>query len=324
MIIDVHAEIITKGYLNRLLKFHGVPRIEKKGSGYLIFYGNGLAYPFDERMYDLSFREKEMEKSGVDLQVLGLAMPGVDMFRKNVAVELAKESNNELSEITQKNPRFLALATVPMKYPDLAVKEVERSVNELGLRGLKIPSNVDGKPLDWEGFFPIYEAAEKLELPILIHPTTPLMSEVMREYGLTTVVGFLFDTTLAVLRLIFGGVLEKYKGLKLILPHAGSVIPYLISRIDHQYNINPDCKEKISKPPSEYFKRIYVDTAQSFYLPAFSCAYQLMTADKVVLGSDYPFVSLEKSVEFVKNLNISDGEKEKIMVENAKKLLKLG
>lgn len=324
MIIDIHAEIITKSYLDRLLKLRGVPRIEKKGSGYLVYYGNGLAYPFDEKMYDLSIREKEMEKNGIDLQVLGLAMPGVDMFRKNVAVELARESNDELSEITQKNPRFLAFATIPMKYPDLAVRELERSVNELGLRGVKIPSNVDGKPLDWKGFYPIYETAEKLELPILIHPTTPLMSEVMMEYGLTTVVGFLFDTTLAVLRLIFAGVLEKYKELKLILPHAGSIIPYLISRIDHQYNINPDCKEKISRPPSEYFKRIYVDTAQSFYLPAFSCTYQLMTADRIVLGSDYPFVSLEKSVGFVKNLNISDEEKRKILAENAKKLLKLG
>ncbi|MGQ9788769.1 MAG: amidohydrolase family protein [Candidatus Hadarchaeaceae archaeon] len=321
----MHAEIITKGYLNRLLKLRAVPRIEKKnGGGYLIFYRNGLAYPFDEKMYDLSIREKEMERNGIDIQVLGLAMPGVDMFQKNVAVGVAKESNEELSEITQQNPRFLAFATIPMKYPDLAVKEMERSVNELGLRGIKIPSNVDGKPLDWHGFYPIYEAAEKLELPLLIHPTTPLMSEVMMEYGLTTVVGFLFDTTLAVLRLIFGGVLEKYKGLKLILPHAGSIIPYLISRIDHQHNINPDCKEKISKPPSEYFKRIYVDTAQSFYLPAFSCTYQLMTADKIVFGSDYPFVSLEKSVEFIKNLSASDGEKEKILAENAKKLLKLG
>lgn len=324
MIIDIHAEILTKGYLNRLLKFRGVPRIERKGDGHVIFYGKGLTYPFDARMYDLSVREKEMEKSGVDLQVLGLAMPGVDMFRKDVAVEIAKESNNDLAEVTQRNPRFLAFSTIPMKYPDLAVKEMERSVNELGLRGIKIPSNVDGRSLDWKGFHPIYEAAEKLELPILIHPTTPLMSEVMMEYGLTTVVGFLFDTTLAVLRLIFSGVLEKYKGLKLILPHAGSIIPYLISRIDHQYNINPDCREKISRLPSEYFKRIYVDTAQSFYLPAFSCTYQLMTADKVVLGSDYPFVSLEKSVEFVKKLNISNEEKEKILSENAKKILKLG
>lgn len=323
MIIDIHAEIITHSYLSRLLKFHRVPKITKKGSGFSIFYGDGLAYPFDERMYDLSFREKEMEKSGVDLQVLGLAMPGVDMFRKDVAVEIARESNDELSEITRKNPRFLAFATVPMKYPYLAVKEMERAVNELGLRGIKIPSNVGGKPLDWKGFYPIYETAEKLDLPILIHPTTPVMSKVMMEYGLTTVVGFLFDTTLAVLRLIFSGVLERFKGLKLILPHAGSIVPYLISRIDHQYNINPDCRKKISRPPSEYFKKIYIDTAQSFYLPAFSCAYQLMTADRIVLGSDYPFVSLEKSVEFIKNLNIPKEEKEKIFAENAKRLLKL-
>ncbi|KUO39589.1 MAG: hypothetical protein APZ16_00470 [Candidatus Hadarchaeum yellowstonense] len=324
MIIDIHAEVITEGYLDRLLRFRGVPRIEKKDGGYLAFYGKGLAYPFDERMYDLSIREKEMDKSGVDLQVLGLAMPGVDMFRKNLAVEISRESNNELSEICQKNPRFLGFATVPMRYPDLAVKEMKRSAEELGLRGVKIPSNVAGKPLDWKGFYPIYEAAEKLELPLLIHPTTPLMTGVMMEYGLTTVVGFLFDTTLAALRLIFSGVLEKYNRLKLILPHAGSIIPYLISRIDHQYNINPDCRKKISRPPSEYFKRIYIDTAQSFYLPAFSCAYQLMGADRIVLGTDYPFVSLDKSVEFIKNLKVTDEEKSKILSENAKRLLKLG
>lgn len=324
MLIDVHTEVVTKSYLKRLLAMQGVPRMEKRAGNYALFYSEGQSYPVDKRMYDMPTRLEEMKKCGMDIQVLGLVMPGVDMFGRDLALEMAKEVNDEISEIIRENKSFLGLATIPMAHPDLAVEELERAIKTLGLSGIKITSNINGTPLDSAKFFPIYELAEKMNIPILIHPTRPLMVEAMKDYGLTTVVGFLYDTTLAMLRLIFGGVLEKYKNLKFILPHAGSTIPYLITRIDHQYKINPDCRKNITKMPSEYFKNnVYIDTAQSFYNPAIMCAYSLLGADKMVLGSDYPFVSLDQAVNSIKGLPISEEEKEKILFKNAKRLLKL-
>ncbi|MEM2878159.1 MAG: amidohydrolase family protein [Candidatus Hadarchaeales archaeon] len=323
MIVDFHAEIITKRYFKRMLRSRGVPRIETVKGGYRIFYGDNLAYHFDNRMLEMDIREREMEQSGVDIQVIGLAMPGVDMLKKREAIDASKESNDDLCEVVGKSSKFLGLATVPMKYPEIAVREIERCVDELGLSGLKIPSNVDGVPLDWEGFHQIYEAAEEMGVPVMIHPAKPVMADFTMEYGLTNVVGFLFDTTLAALRLVFGGVMEKFRKLKVILPHAGSTIPYIISRIDHQHGINVDCREHIRRPPSSYIKKIYIDTAQAFHAPAFMCARELMTSDRIIFGTDYPFASIEKSVEFIRSLDIPEDEKSKILYKNAEVILKV-
>jgi predicted TIM-barrel fold metal-dependent hydrolase len=133
----------------------------------------------------------------------------------------------------------------------------------------------------------------------------------------------MFDSTLAMLNMIFGGILERYRGLKILLPHAGSTIPYLMGRIDHQYRINPECREKISKPPSEYFRSVYIDTAQAFYGPALMCAYHLVGPDRTIFGSDYPFASLEQSLNCVRSMNISQEEKERILGRNAMKLLNI-
>ncbi len=323
MIIDIHSEIVTKRYLKRLLKLDGIPRAEENNGSYSIFYTEGQAYGFDKRMYDPATKLSEMEKNGVDLQVLGLSMPGVDMFKRDLALEMSREINEDIAEIVRSNKKFLGFATLPMTFPDLALEELERATGTLGLSGLKLGSNVNGRALDSEAFFPIYEFAEKRNIPIFIHPTKPVMVEAMKDYGITTAVGFLFDTTLAMLKLIFGGILEKYKNLKFILPHSGSTIPYLMNRIDLQYKINPDCRKNISKLPSEYFKGVYIDPAQTFNKYAFMCAYSLQGPDKVVFGSDYPFVTLEQATGFIKSLDIPEADKEKIFSKNAKMLLKI-
>jgi len=149
------------------------------------------------------------------------------------------------------------------------------------------------------------------------------MAEATASYGLTGVVGYVFDTTLAMLRIIFSGLLEKHPDLKLILPHLGGVIPYLIGRIDHQFSVNPECQGRISKPPSEYFKLVYMDTAQSLYPPALECAYKLMGSKKILFGTDYPFADLSKSIQSIRQLNIPEEEKKEIFEGNAVKIFKI-
>ena len=324
MIIDIHTHIIPKSYFKKLRELKNIPRIEQDKSGdYRLWYDSKMGYSFDQKMYSLDQKLEDMEKAGIDAQVLSLATPGVDLFEPDLALELARNVNNEIAEITEKHDRFIGFATVPLSAAERAPDELERAINSLGLKGVGISSNVRGKTLDCEDFWPFYEKAAKLNVPIMIHPTRPLMIDALKDFGLANVVGFLFDTTLAILRIIFGGILEKYKKLKFLLPHGGSTVPYLIGRIDHQYEINPECKEKISKLPSEYFKSVYIDTAQSFYEPAMMCAYALMGPEKIIFGSDYPFTSLERSINCVKNMNISPKEKEKILSKNAIKILNI-
>lgn len=325
MKIDIHSHIIPKGYLNELLKHKSIPRIEKTEDGqYALWYGKRLKYFFDERMYSSDWKLKIMGKSGIDMQVLSVAMPGLDLLEPKSGLRLARKVNDEMEQIVADYPnKFLGIATVPLQDVGEAVDELDRAINTLGFKGVEIFSNMAGTPIDDERFFPFYEKLAKLNVPMLIHPARPLMAEVTKDYGLTGVVGYLFDTTLATLRMVFSGILEKYPTLKIVLPHLGSTIPYLIGRIDNQFKMNAECRVKISKMPSEYLKLIYIDTAQSLYKPAIACAFAFLGSDKILFGSDYPFADLKYSAETVDAMDISNDDKSKIFYKNAMNLLNI-
>ncbi len=322
MIIDVHGHVSPQIYIKALTERKKIPRVESlNGNKLSIIYGQGYSYVIDERMYSLKKKLEEMKKAHVDIQILGNIMPGLDTLEQDIACDLAKRVNDEYADVQEKNKdAFYTVGSVPLQYSDFAIEELRRVKNNLGLVGVEIFSNVAGKPLDSPEFLPFFAEAERLQIPILIHPTLPMIAEATRPYGLTGAVGYLFDTTLAVLRIIFSGMLEKNPRLKIVLPHMGSTIPYLISRIDHQYRINPESQERISKLPSEYFKLIYVDTAQSLYRPAIECAYQLIGSKKILFGTDYPFADLSKSIQSIRDLDISDQEKTDIFENNAVKM----
>ena len=205
------------------------------------------------------------------------------------------------------------LDAVIKTYPRVGdrVKELQRCVNELDMAMVEIFSNVAGEPLDSERFLPFYKEIAHLNIPILVHPGRPVMMGHLREYGLAGAVGYLFDTTLAILRMVYSGLFDNLPDLKVIVPHTGSTIPYLVGRIDHQYQLLDANQRKLQHLPSEYLKKVYVDTAQSFYKPATECAFDFTSHDRILFGSDYPFVDLKQSVAIVKSLGLqrdSSGE----------------
>ena len=325
MIIDTHSHIITNSYLDELSDRSEVPRIEDKGDGvYTIHCSDYLSYDFDERMYDLDRKLKDMEKAGIDKQIISIAMPGVNNLEPKKAVNLAKSVNNEIEQVVSDKPEsFDGVATLPFIAVEEALNELDRVINDLNLKGISLSSNIGGRGLDDEDFWPIYQKVSDLGIPILIHPTVPIMGDKLTNYGLNTVVGFVFDSTVATLNMVFGGVFENFPDLKVVVPHAGGTIPYLIKRIDHQYDINPNCRQKISKKPSEYLKSIYVDTAQSTCDTSMSCVRSLIGAENIVFGSDYPFCSLVDSVNSVKEIGFSEEEKKNVFEETTKKIFNL-
>jgi predicted TIM-barrel fold metal-dependent hydrolase len=133
-------------------------------------------------------------------------------------------------------------------------------------------------------------------------------------------VGFIFDTTLAILRLVYSGVFERFPNLRIIIPHLGSTIPYLVGRIDHQYRLLSEGERTLPKPPSEYLKKMYIDTAQSLHKPALECAFDFTPADRILFGTDYPFFDLNSSIEIIKSLHLSREMENKIFSGNAKAL----
>ncbi len=274
---------------------------------------------------NLEDRLEAMDRYGIDLEVLTLSTPGVERETPDRGKKLARLSNDEFGKIADKNPdRFTALATLPLQDPEAAASELDRAVKDCGLRGAMIFSNVNEKPLDSKEFFPIFEKAAKLEVPLFIHPTSPINQNAMDEYRLVPILGFTVDTSLAILRLVFSGIFEKLPGLKIVASHTGGVIPQLRGRIEIGYNSYPECKTNISRPPSNYLKNLWLDTV--CYDPdVLMSAYAFSGADKIMLGTDFPhqISDLERSVERIKNLKISEEDKKKILGGNAEKLLKL-
>jgi aminocarboxymuconate-semialdehyde decarboxylase len=237
---------------------------------------------------------------------------------------LSKKVNDSFADI-QKNhaDAFQALATLPLNDPDACASELNRAITELKLKGVTLFSNVNGVALSDKRFWPMYEKADELEVVCFIHPTFPLGTEAMQDYMLMPLVGFLTDTTLAVASLIFSGVVERYPNIRWVLGHLGGAIPYLAERLDRGYEAFAQCRENITKPPSEYLKEnFYYDTV-NFDPGALQFAIDFAGSDRLLAGSDYPHQigSIEKMFSSIDQLKISAAEKTGILGENAARLL---
>ena len=325
MRIDFHNHFYPPEYQKKLEAWgrryefthdtNGLRIIKEKGTRFLGLTSQ-MEHP-EERIAD-------MDRIGIDLQVLTLSTPSVNFSTRKRNLSLAKLTNDFFAKLCQKYPkRFTAFASVPLGNPEDAITELHRAVKDLGMKGVVLGTNIDGKHLHVKEFWPFYEEVEKLDVPIFLHPMVPYPPEIYSDIPVA-VIGFLMDTTFTVTKMVYYGVFEKYPKLKMILPHSGGTIPFLWERIDDGYRVFPDFKQTIPKVPSEYMKNFYFDTL-TFHKPALRCLYQTVGADHMVLGSDYPHVigSMSQSVSIIEELDIPQEDKAKIFGGNGQKILKL-
>jgi aminocarboxymuconate-semialdehyde decarboxylase len=323
--IDIHNHFYPGAYIDELKRGEGYASVSKDEYGRLLIHYVGDYNIVVGPHVKLEDRLEAMDRHGVDMQVLTLTTPGVEREAPARGIKLARLTNDEFGEIVEKYPdRFTALATLPLQEPEESVVELERAVRECGLKGAMLLSNVDGEPLDSNRFIPIYEKAVELDVPLYIHPTSPINHIAMDDYRLVPILGFGVDTTIAVLRLIFSGVMKQLPRLKLVASHLGGVFPFLRGRIDIGFHAYPECKINISEPPSDYLKQIWMDSI-IYDNDVFMSAFAFSGPDKIMLGSDFPHQigDLEHAVNRIKNLDIDEDEKEKILGTNAEKLFKL-
>ena len=237
----------------------------------------------------------------------------------NLAVELAEFQNDQLGEMVKKYPdSFAAMATLPLQNPQAALKELDRAINKLGLRGIEVGSHVGKRELGDPIFWPIYEVLERTGLPMFIHPHHVAGMDRLQNFYLNNLIGNPLDTTIAATHLIFGGVFEKYPNLRVALAHGGGQFPFIFGRIEHGYEVRPEAKEKVHQPPRAFLKNFYFDTITHHpdalrYLIAFA------GSDHVLLGSDYPYdMGDQDPVRTVSQLSgIEEKDRRKIMRENA-------
>ena len=266
-----------------------------------------------------------LAEHGIGTQVLTFTTPGTHVESPATAVRLAPLVNDALAAVVQARPRsFAALAALPRHDPPASVTELRRAGGPLGLRGAMVFSNVNGVALSDRRFWPLYEAANELEAVLYIHPSHPVGVEAMMDFWLMPLVGFLFDTTLAAAKLVFSGVVERFPRITWVLAHLGGAIPYLAERLDRGYRAFRECREHLTRPPSEHLKQFYFDTV-NFDGKALELAISFAGADHILAGSDYPHQigSLPLMLDSIRKLNLSERDRAAILGNNAARLLKL-
>ncbi|MEX0974133.1 MAG: amidohydrolase family protein [Bacillota bacterium] len=323
MIIDVHNHFYPKAYLDAVKKGDCVAKAAKDASGNLLVVYEGDFNVVDRGHADAAFRVEEIKRHGIDLQVLTMTTPGVHVEEKSRGIEMARAVNEGFAEIVKSSGgHFQAMAALPLQSPKDAAAELVHSVKELGLCGGTVFTNVNGKTLDLPEFEPLLAAAVDLDVPLFIHPTTPTPSTSYLDYRLAATVGFTFDTTVCVSRLIFSGAMDRFPRLKLISSHLGGTLPYLSERLDRGYLAYPECK-KVQGLPSEYLKRVYYDCVL-FDPRTVAYAVDVFGASQFMVGSDYPHQigSLAKAVSVIEDLPFANEVKEQIFGGNARRLFK--
>ena len=268
-----------------------------------------------------------MDANGVDVQLLSLTAPGVQTFPAAEGTALARLANDRLAELIGKHPgRFAGLATVAPQDPRAAAAEIGRAVGELKLNGVMINSHTGSEYLDEEKYWPLLEAAEALSAPIYIHPRSPAapMAAAFKKYGLETGIwGFQAEAGLHGLRLICGGVFDRFPQLRIVLGHLGEGLPYWLYRLDYMHPVRSSyhARPALSLTPSEYIKRNFAITTSGMnWAPVLRFCIEAVGADNIMFAIDYPYQTTEGAVRFLDEAEISDEDRRKIYHRNAERI----
>ena len=293
MKIDIHTHIMPSTMPNWTRKFgYGeFIHLEHRNCQACMMKGDKLFRVVEENCFDDKARIKDMDQTQVSMQVLSTIPVLFNYWAKaSDGHETSRFFNDHIAETVSRQPsRFIGLGTVPMQDVDLAIKEMQRCVNELKLPGIELGSNINGKNLSEKEFFPFYEEAEKLGCAIFIHPWEMMGQQDMQRYWLPWLVGMPAETSRAICSLIFGGVFEKFPKLRVAFAHGGGSFPFTFGRIKHGFDVRPDLVAVDNAiDPTNYIGRFWVDSLVHDN-KALEFLIDLIGEDKICVGSDYPF-----------------------------------
>ncbi len=292
------------------------------GDDFVITYGDVQQFRLREEMYLPKRKLQDMDRTGIDMALISTNIPGPCMLAPDLSIKGAQAINDSIAEMMQQHPdRFAGLASLPWQDVETTIDEMDRAY-DLGFCGVMLYSHIGGRSVDDPAFDPIYKHAQTKELPIVLHPTVPTWGEAIKDHSMIPMMGLQVDTSFALLRLILGGVLERHPRLKVVMPHVGGVLPYMMGRIEHQTEVMGRGREHIKQPPSAYMRRIYLDTV-SPSAQALRYAYEFSGPDHLVFGTDHPWVDPQLFVTLIEEMDIPDSEKTQIFCGNAVELFGL-
>ncbi|HEX6519085.1 MAG TPA: amidohydrolase family protein [Streptosporangiaceae bacterium] len=274
-----------------------------------------------------SERLEIMDANGVDVHLLSLTAPGVQTFPSGEAAALARMANDRLAETIKRHPgRYAGLAAVAPQHPKAAAEEIARAITGLHLNGVIINSHTYSEYLDDQKFWPILEAAEALGAPIYLHPRSPArpMAPAFKKYGLETGIwGFQAEVGLHALRLICGGIFDRFPRLRIVLGHLGEGLPYWLYRLDYMHPVRASYHTRpgLSLKPSEYIKQNFAITTSGMnWAPVLRFCIEAVGADNIMFAIGYPYQTTEAAVSFLDQAEISDEDRRKIYHRNAERI----
>ena len=325
--IDTHAHYFPESYI-KLISDHGKrcgTTVVSDASG-ARFIQVGLLLrtgPITPHFYDLDDRIRTMDATGVRMQALSLTQPMVYWADDELGLNLCIAFNDAVSQAHRQHPdRFIGFACLPLQNPNLALEELQRVARLPGIRGVYMATAVRDRELSDRSFFPIYERAADLGLPIFLHPMM-INNERLKQYYLINLLGNPFETAIAASHLIFGGVMDAFPKLEVSLPHAGGALPILRGRLDRGFEIRGECKH-LPRKPSEYLRRFTYDTI-AYSEDVMSDLVRLVGAERIMMGSDYCFdIAYNDPVAIVNGMgSLDEAQRQQILWGNAAKLLRL-
>jgi len=321
---DLHTHYYPPVYFDKIRDLPSEFSFDKSPSGQtIITYRGARFFGVTPPMTDVAKRIEDMDRVGIDVEVVSLSTPNVFFADAQHQPEIARMVNDAYAELVAQHPaRFKAFASIPMDSPDQALKELHRAIDELKMNGVILLSNIGGKALTSTEYRSFFAEANRMKLCILLHPMLPANTDPFREYVLGPIVGFMFDTTLAVARMCYDGMFKDFPNIRWIVAHLGGAVPYLMERMDNGWRDFVECRAKIDELPNIYLKRLYYDTV-NFNPHMLTMVRNMMGADHLVMGSDYPHLlgSIDRAVSSIEGLDIADEEKQKIFEGTALSIL---
>jgi len=302
----------------------------RRRKAWLEWRSAAMGYDIKAELADMGeSRIAAMDKAGVDLQVLSLTTPGAQGLDAVAAVRASIDANDRMAAAVERFPdRLLAFAALPTPDPDASVRELRRTVEELGFKGAMINGHANGRFLDAKEYDPLFDCAQQLDVPLYIHPREPakgLLESYFKGYEdlARAPIGFGIDAGLNFVRLMFSGVFDRFPGLRIILGHLGEGLPFVMTRLNHN---TKDVRQLrgLKKEPIEYFcENLVLTTSGNYSVPSFLCTSMMLGTDSIMFSVDWPYEPNTDAVAFLKSLPINEADRAKIAHANAERILKI-
>jgi predicted TIM-barrel fold metal-dependent hydrolase len=316
--IDCQSHLFSDEFLSLLEKRKASPYVVREGRDRYVIVGEWRRRILPKHT-DVAAKLADMDRAGISMAALSINDPGPELFGRD-SEAMAILLNDFIADVVRRHPRrFFGLATLPFDTPEAMLKEFERATTKLGMKGILLYSNLDGHFPDERPFRSLFAEAERRNVPLLLHPAYPMTYQATKGYEMAAGLGLMFDTTIALCRLILSGTLERHPNLKLVCPHVGGALPYLIGRIDHQTMVLKRGAENIRRAPSEYLKHVWLDTVTPIGL-GIKYAWEFAGADKLLYSSDHPWVDPQLIIDQLESQNLPAADRSKIYSQNARKL----